>query len=82
MDPRSIYDYGDKRKKSMTRSNSVRSKNWRKSINSAMTANYLLENFGNKAKKPTSMENFRAPSFNREISTESQASTISEDDTE
>ena len=46
------------------------------------TANYLLDTFGVKARKPSVMEAFQLPSFNREDSTNSQASTIVENESD
>ena len=46
------------------------------------TANYLLDTFGVKARKPSVMEAFQLPSFNREDSTISHASTIAENESD
>ena len=45
-------------------------------------ANYLLDTFGVKARKPSVMEAFQLPSFNREDSTISHASTIAENESD
>ena len=46
------------------------------------TANYLLDTFGVMARKPSLMEAFQLPSFNREDSEISQASTIVENESD
>ena len=43
------------------------------------TANYLLKSFGVTAQQPTSMENFKFPSFNRE---HSETPTVNESNSE
>ena len=46
------------------------------------TANYLLDTFGVMSRKPSVMEAFQLPSFNREDSTTSHASTIVENESD
>ena len=46
------------------------------------TANYLLDTFGVMARKQIVMEAFQLPSFNREDSTISHASTIAENESD
>ena len=46
------------------------------------TANYLLDTFGVMARKQIVMEAFQLPSFNREDSAISQASTIVENESD